>query len=288
MKRSDFIKHNLTLSGGFFLTQYVSAKPFKNSYKELTLFHTNDIHSRIDPFPKNHRRYSEKGGLLGLKSIYDKENVKVSNSLLLDCGDIFQGTPYFNFYKGQVEYELMSTMKFDATTLGNHDFDNGLTGLISMAKYRKFPIINSNYILEGSGLENLVKEHTIIQKNNLRVGIFGLGINLKGLVPSDNYKGVLYQDPISIANEKALYLKKKEKCDIIICLSHLGYKYKGTRVSDQVVAKNSKNIDVILGGHTHTFLDKPQTFLNAQKKPIIVNQAGWAALKLGQINLKLK
>jgi 5'-nucleotidase len=287
MNREKFLKQGLTLTGGFFLTQYAGAKPFKRVYKTLTLFHTNDIHSRIDSFPENHHKYGGKGGLINLNGLYEKEKSKVDYSMLLDCGDIFQGTPYFNFYKGRVEYETMSSMGYDATTLGNHDFDNGIKGLMAMNKYCKFPIINSNYNLFDSPLEALVHAYKIFHRGGLRIGIFGLGIDLEGLVPKENYKGVQYRNPIIVANEKANYLKKVINCDVIICLSHLGYQYKSNKVSDMVLAKSSKYIDVILGGHTHTFMQEPKIFKNAQKKPIIVNQAGWAALRLGQVNLKL-
>lgn len=287
MNRQEFIKHGLTLSGGFFLTHYGLANSPKGKKRTLSLFHTNDIHSRIDPFPKNHYKYGGKGGLIGLNQLYQAEKAKVEHSLLLDCGDIFQGTPYFNFFKGKVEYETMSTMKYDATTLGNHDFDNGIDGLTSTRSFRNFPIINSNYELKDSPLEEIIKRQIIIKKGDLKIGIFGLGIQLEGLVPRANFKGVVYQNPIHSANQMAKQLKKDHKCDIVVCLSHLGYAYKGSKVSDQIIAKNSEHIDVILGGHTHTFLPKPQQFLNAKKRPIIVNQAGWAALQLGQVNLEL-
>lgn len=288
LTRKTFIKHTATLGAGFFVTQYVGAKPYKRKQHELTLFHTNDIHSRIDPFPSNHKRYGGKGGLLALSAAYQKQKKQVEHSLLLDCGDIFQGTPYFNFFKGQVEYETMSAMGFDASTLGNHDFDNGIEGLTKTEQYRKFDILNSNYDFRETDLTDRVKTYKVLEVGGMTIGLFGLGIQLKGLVPSENHAGIVYHDPIIKASEMAQYLKLKHKCNLVVCLSHLGYVYGDQRVSDQILAKSSKNIDVILGGHTHTFLDKPVKFQNAKKKNIIVNQAGWSALKLGRVDLVIK
>jgi 5'-nucleotidase len=186
-----------------------------------------------------------------------------------------------------VEYEMMSAMKYDASTLGNHDFDNGISGLLNTEKHRNFDLLNCNYDFSNSALSSFTKTHKIIEKDGLTIGIIGVGLALSGLVPDANFTGIVYKDPIIAANQWAKKLKKQEKCDLIICLSHLGYQYKGNKVSDQNLAAASSDIDVILGGHTHTFLDKPQEFLNANKKPIIVNQAGWAALRLGRVDLAL-
>ncbi len=287
LNRKSFIKQSIGLGTGFFVTSYLGAKPFKAKKKKFTIFHTNDIHSRIVPFLENDAKYPNQGGLIALAKLYTLEKEKVENSILLDCGDVFQGTPYFNFFKGKIEYELMSKMGYTATTLGNHDFDNGIVGLQNVKKHRNFEIICSNYDIENSPLSKDVITHKILIINGITIGLIGLGINPEGLINLDNCKGITYKDPVQTANELAKKLKDKEKCDVVICISHLGLSYKNDKVCDTILAKKSANIDVIIGGHTHSFLDAPMQLKNSLNNQIIVNQAGWSALKLGQINLEL-
>jgi len=204
--------------------------------------------------------------------------------LLLDAGDIFQGTPYFNFYGGELEFKLMSEMKYDAVTLGNHDFDNGLEGLKKQLPHANFPFLIANYDFSDTILKDTFKPYKVFRKGYLKIGVFGIGIELEGLVPKKLYQKTVYQDPIEKANYYASLLKQKERCDLVICLSHLGFKYKTNKLSDMQLAKQTKNIDLIIGGHTHTFLKKPVKQLNLEKREVLINQVGWAGINIGKID----
>jgi 5'-nucleotidase len=197
---------------------------------------------------------------------------------------MWQGTPYFNFFNGSVEYDLMNEMQYDAATLGNHDFDIGIDGLKKQIPNAKFSIINSNYNFENTVLKNDIKSYEIFDKNGLKIGVFGVGIDLNGLVPEKNFSGITYNNPIDIANKISKILKEDLKCDFVICLSHLGYKYENDKVSDEVLAQNTSNIDLILGGHTHTFFEKPLEYKNKEQKIVVINQVGWAGIMLGKLD----
>jgi 5'-nucleotidase len=250
----------------------------------ISILHTNDVHSHIDPFDTNHPRYAGQGGVAVRSSIINQIRKQEENVLLFDAGDIFQGTPYFNLYGGELELKLMSMMRYDGGTLGNHDFDNGLEGLKSQLHHAKFPIINCNYDFKHTSLEGNIKSFRIYNKGGLRIGVTGVGINLKGLLDPKMYQGVTYYDPVDSASRVARYLKTVKKCDLVICLSHLGFSYKDDRVSDLVLARKSDYIDLIIGGHTHTFLDEAAVEKNQVNNEVLVTQAGWAGLRLGRID----
>jgi len=209
---------------------------------------------------------------------------EVGDLLLLDAGDIFQGTPYFNEFGGELEFKLMSQLRYDCATMGNHDFDNGLEGFERMLKHANFPFVTSNYDFNDTILKGKTLPHKIIEKKGLKIGVFGLGVAFEGLVSKKNYGSTQYLDPIKVANEKAAYLKNEEKCNMVICLSHLGYQYKNTKVCDKDLAQQTENINLIIGGHTHTFLQKAETYSNKSGKKVLVNQAGWSALSLGRVD----
>ncbi len=250
---------------------------------KLSILSTNDVHSRIEPFPMSDKRWPGMGGFARRAAMIKKIRKEEEHVLLFDAGDIFQGTPYFNMYGGQVELELMSDMGYDAATMGNHDLDNGLEGFNKQLPHAEFPFLTSNYDFSNTLLKNKTKESLIIQKGPIKVGIFGLGIELNGLVSKSNYGDTVYQDPILVGNKIADQLRT-EGCHLIICLSHLGYKYENDKVSDLVLASNSKNIDLIIGGHTHTFLDKPDEIINKNGAKVMVSQSGWGGILLGQLD----
>ncbi len=251
----------------------------------ITILHTNDMHSRIDPFPDDDKRYAGLGGMSAraacIQAIRDTEQ----HVLLLDSGDIFQGTPYFNYYGGGPELELMSAMQYDAATMGNHDFDNGLDGFAQQLPKASFPFLVANYDFSATALHNKIQPYTTFKKGRLKIGVFGLGIELKGLVPDRMYGDTLYADPIVKAQETANMLRYDEKCDLVICLSHLGFSYKTNKVSDEVLAASTSGIDVILGGHTHTFFDQPLSYKNIDGQEVIINQVGWGGVVLGRLNI---
>ena len=257
----------------------------KPEFLTLTILHTNDVHSRIDPFPMDGSRNQGLGGAAKRATIIEEIRKQKEHILLLDSGDIFQGTPYFNFFGGELEMKLMSKMGYDAGTIGNHDFDAGVDGLVKQLPHANFPLISSNYDFSDNDLYDKVLDYKIFEKGGIRIGIFGLGIELEGLVPESLHQNTQYLDPIKTANVYAARLKHDEKCDYVICLSHLGYRYRSDTVSDVVLAENTRDIDLILGGHTHSFLDDPVTKNNLDGKPTIINQVGWAGMKLGQINV---
>ncbi len=256
----------------------------KNEFTKLTILHTNDVHSRIDPFPENDPKYPGMGGVARRSAIIKKIRAQEKNVLLLDAGDIFQGTPYFNLYGGELEFKFMSEMGYDATTLGNHDFDNGIDGLVKQMPHMNFPFLNANYTFSNTLLENKVSEYKLFNKSGIKIGVFGIGIELAGLVDPRLTGNIIYNDPIIHAKRVSSHLKKNEKCDIIICLSHLGYKYSDKKVSDIILASETDYIDLIIGGHTHTFLDEPSAVMNKSNKEVLVAQVGWAGIKLGRID----
>ncbi len=254
----------------------------------LTVLHTNDVHSRIEPFPMDGGRNQGLGGVAARAAMINQIRKEEEQVLLLDAGDIFQGTPYFNFYKGEPEIKAMSAMAYDACTIGNHDFDAGMENLASqLARHASFPMLVSNYDFATTAMENKTKPYKVFTKGKLKIGVFGVGIEMKGLVPDNLFGATKYLDPIQKANETAETLRKKEDCDMIICLSHLGYQYKGeNKVSDVILAKETEFIDCIIGGHTHTFMDDPAVIKNKKGNDVIVNQAGWAGIILGRLDFE--
>jgi 5'-nucleotidase len=285
MKRREFIQKTAatTALAGLGLS-FSSFKPLDT--KHLTILHTNDVHSYIDPFPADHPRNANMGGVSRRAAIIENIRKENPNLLLLDAGDIFQGTPYFNYYGGELELKLMSMMKYDLGTLGNHDFDNGIEGFYSQMHNASFDFVTSNYDFNNTVLQGKTKQYKIFDKNGIKVGIFGLGIELAGLVDSKNYKETKYLNPVEIAQDLSRILKHEQKCDLVICLSHLGYKYKDEqdKISDVKLATLTKDIDLIIGGHTHTFLDKPTVLKNSEGKEVIVNQAGCNGINMGRID----
>ncbi|MBG66173.1 MAG: metallophosphatase [Flavobacteriales bacterium] len=277
--RRKFLKQSSLGIFGLSIIPNISFAKKKNI--SITILHTNDMHSHIHPFKSG--RNKGKGGVAARASLIKKIRDENEHVLLFDAGDIFQGTPYFNFYEGELEFKLMSEMQYDAATLGNHDFDNGLSGLKKQLKHANFPFLIANYDFSNTILKNKFKPYKIFNKGGIKIGVFGIGIELKGLVPKELYNGTIYQDPIETANFYAKKLKEEYNCNLIICLSHLGFKYKSQKVSDFTLAESSKNIDLIIGGHTHTFLKNAVIRKNIEKKDVIINQVGWAGINIGKI-----
>lgn len=286
MEESNFINRRSFIQMGGLGALGIWSKPWLTQVeKEFTLhiLHTNDWHSRIDPFPESDPKFPGQGGASRRASLIKAIRAKADEVLLLDAGDIIQGTPYFNYYGGEPEIKLMNAMKYDAATLGNHDFDNGMEALATLIKQADFPFVNCNYGLEGTPLQHLIKKSIVLKKKGARIGITGVGINLKGYIPDSHHTGIQYLDPIENANKEAQRLKTEEKCALVICLSHLGYSYTDQKISDIRLAEQSENIDIIIGGHTHTFLERPEKVSNRKGKNVVINQVGWAGLRLGQI-----
>lgn len=283
MNRRDFIKHSLLTGAALTIGNPIMAEDLFSKGKTLTILHTNDMHSRIEPFPNDGGRFANQGGMTKLATLINQIRTEQDNILLLDAGDVFQGTPYFNFYGGELEFKMMSKMGFDASTLGNHEFDNGLEGILNQLPHADFPHICSNYDFSRTILNNHTLPYKIFKKSGIRVGVFGLGIELQGLVGSKNFQETKYLDPVGIAHEMVQELKNK-KCDLIICLSHLGYSYRSNKIDDLKLAGKVSGIDLIIGGHTHTFLDEPTTVENQEGHKTLIHQVGTAATRLGKID----
>jgi 5'-nucleotidase len=253
--------------------------------RRLTILHTNDVHSRLDPFPADAGSNAGRGGVAARAALIRRIRSEEEHVLLLDAGDIFQGTPYFNMFKGEPEIRAMSQMGYDAGVMGNHDFDAGIGNFADqMAAHGRFPIVMCNYDFTGSPMQNRYVPRLIIRKGGLRIGITGVGIELDGLVPEQLCGGTKYLDPISNAAREAEYLKKKKGCDLVICLSHLGDQYKENKVSDEILARETENIDLIIGGHTHRFFDAPRSYVNKSVGKTVVNQVGWGGLRMGRLD----
>jgi len=256
----------------------------KNENVKITILHTNDVHSQIEPFPFNHDKYPDRGGFARRANIF-KGLMKINpNTLIFDAGDIFQGTPYFNFFQGDLELKLMKEMGYNAATIGNHEFDAGLKKLKENILNNNFPFVSSNYDFTNTELEGLISNYKIFKKEGIKIGVFGLGIELNGLVSSSLFKETKYYDPVEITQEMTSKLKNKEKCDLIICVSHLGHSYQTDKISDLKLGKLTSDIDLIIGGHTHTFLKKPEIIKNSQDKDVIINQVGSNGIYVGKID----
>ena len=249
----------------------------------LTILHTNDVHSHIEPFADDDKKYPGLGGAAQRATIIDTIRKKEEAVLLLDAGDIFQGTPYFNFFHGDLEIDLMNKMQYDAATIGNHDFDGGLETLSKQISRAQFPFVNCNYDFSNTIVNGKVHKYFILKKGKLKIGITGCGVELNGLVPDKLYGNTKYLDPIQCVQQQVDILKEK-KCHFIICLSHLGYKYTDAKISDIVLAQQTNGIDLIIGGHTHTFLDAPISEKNNIGKDVLINQVGWAGIQIGKLN----
>lgn len=288
MKRRTFLK-NSAAAGAILGTGslgFLSFAPEKK-VKHITILHTNDVHSHIETFGNDHAQFPGRGGAARRYTLIQEIKHQNPNTLLLDAGDIFQGTPYFNFYGGELEFKLMSKMGYDAATIGNHDFDNGIDGLYAQLPHAKFDFLSANYDLSNTILEGHVEPYRVFVKDGIRIGVFGLGIELEGLVGKDLYKETKYLDPVEITRETVRQLKEKEQCQLVVCLSHLGYRYRNDKISDIKLAGLTKDIDLIIGGHTHTFLPKPTIAQNSEGKNVLINQVGWAGVNLGRIDFYL-
>jgi len=254
----------------------------------LVILHTNDIHSQLDPFPSTDPQRSNKGGMLRWEALCRQVRSVEPNVLVFVSGDMVSGTSYFNFFKGEAEIAMLNTIKPTAVMLGNHEFDNGVSALASMLKPAKFPVVCTNYNVAGTPLSGLVKPWLVVRCGPLRVGVVSANINPERLIDADNFEGVVYVDPIETAEKTALWLRETKKCDVVVCLSHLGYEANGNTPDDIKLAKRTRSIDVILGGHTHTLLKVPTVVKNLDGEDVIINQCGKSGVYVGRLDLMVQ
>ena len=285
MKRRSFIKTSALGSTALGLGGLGLQSCGKAAGKHITILHTNDVHSHIDPFPAGHARFPNLGGVSRRAALVETIRQENPNTLLLDAGDIFQGTPYFNFYGGELEFRLMNKMGYRAATLGNHDFDNGLSGLLAQLPNAEFSFLSANYDFTNTVLNGYIKPYEVYVVDGVRVGVFGLGVALEGLVLKELYGETKYLNPVEIGQDMARTLRETENCDLVICLSHLGYTYSDPeRMSDKVLAAGTDQIDLIIGGHTHTFMEKAEIATNRSGDPVLIQQVGCYGVNLGRVD----
>lgn len=256
--------------------------------RQLLILHTNDTHSCVIPLNPNlaDTMLAGRGGFLRRAAMIDQMRKEDKELLLLDSGDFSQGSPYYTMFKGDVETELMNIMGYDAATIGNHEFDFGLDNMARLFKKVNFPIVCANYDFTGTVVEGLVKPYVVIKRKGVKIGIFGLSPKLEGLVMASTCAGVKYLDPIKTANDIADKLKNKEKCDIVICLSHLGWDEAG--LNDMEMMAKTRNIDLVLGGHSHSYFQKLNYVRNLDGKEIPNDQNGKHGIFVGKITLTLE
>jgi 5'-nucleotidase len=256
----------------------------------ISILHTNDQHSQIDPLPATDRNYGGKGGVARRATLVKRIRAENPNTLLVDAGDVFQGTPYFNLYRGEVEYKSMTAIGYDVGTLGNHDFDNGVEALAEAMKFARFDFVSANYDVRGTAIEARVKPYVVRQVGGIRVGIFGLGIKLEGLNPPESFKGIKYLDPVRMARGSVRVLREREGCTMVICLSHLGYypKPQGDEIGDTQVVAEVDGIDFIASGHTHTFMKQPVLAKQPSGKNTVIFQVGKSGIYVGRVDFTVK
>ena len=252
--------------------------------QDLIILHTNDTHSQIEPFSSGIHN-----GLAGVerreKFINSIREANPNKVIYLDAGDFSQGTPYFSLFKGDAEIEIMNTLKVDAACLGNHEFDNGVDEIARRAKNASFPILCANYNFGKTALGNLIKPYTIIERNGKKVGVIGLCTNLTGLISPKTLNGIKFRHPYKIVNKYAKELKRKG-CDLIILLTHCGYDDGNQQnPTDMLIAANSEGVDIIVGGHSHTFLEKESVVTNKAGKKVVVVQAGEKGCEVGRLDI---
>ena len=254
---------------------------------ELRIVHTNDTHSCVMPVSphSSDTALADKGGFVRRAALVRDLRAEDNSLLLFDSGDFSQGSAYYNLYKGEVEVKLMNEMRYDAATIGNHEFDFGLENMARIFRMAGFPIVCANYHVEGTVLEGLVKPYVILERKGVKIGVFGLGTQLEGMVASENYAGVVYEDPITAANRVADILKNREHCDLVVCLSHLGWQIDG--IDDSEVIPATRDIDIVLGGHSHTYMERPEVAKNADGKYVYCNQMGKHGRYVGELSLQM-
>ena len=256
----------------------------------ITILHTNDTHSQIDPLPANDKQNGGRGGVARRATLVKRVRKENPNTLLIDAGDSFQGTPYFNFYKGEVEFKSMSMIGYDVATLGNHEFDNGVAALAAAMKFATFDFVSANYDVKGTVLEGRVKPYIVRNLGGVRIGLFGLGVSPTGLITPDNFKGVNYIDPVKAATDVVRMLREHEKCSLVVAMTHLGYfpNPRGNEIGDTQVAAQVSGIDFIAGGHTHTFMEKPVQIKTPSGGSTIIFQVGKSGIYVGRVDMRVR
>lgn len=265
-----------------YLVLLLSISVSLSAQKKVVILHTNDTHSQIEPLPSTDKRFPNMGGVVNRKAIIDSIRNVEKNVLLLDAGDFVQGTPYFNLYHGRVEAQALNLMGYEVGTLGNHEFDYGLDTLRMILQHIDYPIVNCNYDFTETVLNGMTKPFVILKKGGIKIGIIGAGVNPDGLIQTDKYKGMKFKPINESVNYYAKILKNDYKCDLIVALTHIGIE------NDKKLASSSSDIDLVVGGHSHTFLNSPLRIKNKNDREILVYQVGKSAPYIGKIEINLE
>lgn len=285
--RRTFIKQASLLGLGYSFTGRLIHSAGKEPPASVTILYTNDTHARLEPFPENSRQFAGLGGIAKRASLIKKIRYEQEHVLLLDAGDVFQGTPWFDVYGGSVDFELMTQMGYDAMAIGNHEFDRGLDGFAEAANKAGFPFLAANYLARNTPMNPFLQDQIVKEFDGFRIGIFGLGIKLNGIVDPSLSGDVRSFDPVRTAERSVESLRHFYSCDYIICLSHLGYKQELGGIGDEMLAAVVSGIDLIIGGHTHTFMDKPVSLKNPSGTTTWITQMGHSGVRLGRIDLSV-
>lgn len=273
----------LLLGGGCLGFPWIRSAEARRA-QTITIIHTNDTHSRIDPFPDG--KYKGLGGIAQRASLIAQIRRKNPATLVVDAGDILQGTPYFNMFHGRVEFETMKKSGYDVSAIGNHDFDAGVERLLYLAQHHgKFPLLSANLQFAQSEAERLVRPYLVKEIGGWKLGLFGLGVRFRGLVPQKLHQGVTYLSPLTVAKACVKTLREQHRCDAVIALSHLGYVGFDGEPGDQDLAREVPGIDIIIGGHTHTFLSHPTLVRTTDGQISRIYQVGHSGIYVGQIDL---
>lgn len=288
ISRKEFLKKSAILAAGSSLPFALGELLTSEAAPDISILYTNDTHARLDPFPDNATQFAGLGGIARRASLVKKIRAEQRNVLLLDAGDVFQGTPWFDVYGGEVDLELMTEMGYDAMAVGNHEFDRGPEGFADAAEKAGFPALAANYHVQNTPMNSYVRRQITREFSGFKIGIFGLGIHFDGVIDPSLTGNVRHRDPLIWANGMVNSLQTYHKCDYIICLSHLGYQYSDGQVDDLKLASTVGGIDLIIGGHTHTFLDVPSEVMNPDGKLTLITQAGHSGVRLGRVDLYLE
>ena len=283
--KSEYIYNKV---GSLLALSLFAFMPLLAQDKQLLILHTNDTHSCILPLKETlaDTTIAGRGGYLRRVALVNEERAREPELLLFDSGDFSQGSPYYSIFKGDVEIDLMNRMRYDAATIGNHEFDYGMENMARLFRRANFPIVCANYDFTGTPCEGLVKPYVIIKRKGVKIGVFGLAPELDGLVEKNSCAGVRFLNPVEVANRVARELKEDKKCDLVVCLSHLGWS--DEPYGDKTMMAQTRNIDLVLGGHSHSYLENLEWVQNLDGKPIANDQNGKHAVWVGRLTLDLK
>ena len=275
----------------FFLPALLASATYATAIAQdvtLTILHTNDTHSRIMPLEDTDPEHPDMGGVARREAYFEQVRAEEPNVLVFDSGDFSQGTPFYSVFKGEAEVELMNELHYDAATIGNHEFDYGLDNLSELVDEADFPIVSTNYDFTRTPLKGKVKRYLILRRGGLRIGVIGLGARPEGLVQAKNYEGMQFVEPYEIAEKTAHYLKHRRRCDIVVCLSHLGWRMAPPDADDSTMVAATRGIDIVLGGHSHTYMERPEYVRDADGRPVPVSQNGKHGVFVGRVEMTIR